>query len=618
MQLVESGDVDLDAPITQYLPELAFQQPWLASDIAVHNLLAQNSGIPDQYLLFTVNDFMTTSLEDWHRILRFLPLNAPPNSFWNYANPNFSLAGLIVQNVTGTEYTNYVEQNVFRPAGMPLSTFKPDVVRAHGDYSMGHVGTTLIPPEYTAWAAMAPAGAAWSTPTEMVTWTLNLMSEGGDVLEPSSAAAMQTAQAHMDYRPWEDYGYGIFLTDYTDIDDTSQDIMVYDHGGNVTGFSSQLFWVPERRVAISILANTINSLSGSAHCALREIAGVQPKSSEGLTTDPSTWGLYEGTYAMMNQILWDYTAQFKRDGTHLVLHYLDLGTVAPLVQVLSDTFLPDLDGDGSPDQNTDFTFIRNPDDPNNIDWVRYRLMVGERVGDFPSSIAITGDGCGTLPFTADIDMPNLEVKVAGLGPDGPVVVAEHELTQDDPADPSTAGYRHDLSVEGEAGLFFVVLTPEEGNYADLYLLYDVNGDGNFVFPDEVASTGWSSSTNARLMLLSGRQPEGDYQLWVHGTQVQDPPKTFTLEIFLVDGTNLSIDSAPSAAVKGQSYEVEVCAADTAEIDESMRGMVEFSYGFPPRRVRIPVEWQPGQSPTPMPTATQANEFRIYLPVLAND
>ncbi len=634
LQLVESGDVDLQAPITTYLPDLEFQAPWRASDIAVHNLIAQDSGIPDQYLIYTTADFAQTSLVDWAAMLRLMPLNAPPGKFWNYSNPNFSLAGLIVQTVSGVDFSDYVEEHVWRQAGMPLSTFKPDVVRTHGDYSVGHAGESIVPPEYSAWSASMPAGSAWSTPTELVKWTLALMEGGGEVLSSSSALAMQSPQADRDLRPWQYYGYGIFITDYADVDDPNRDVTVLDHGGNVLGYSSQLFWVPERRMAVSILANTVTSLSGSAHCALREVARVQPKSSAGLTTPPETWDVYEGTYAMMNQVFWDYTAEFRLVGDHLVMSYLDLGGAIPLVQVLPNTFMPDTDGDGSPDGSMDLTFIRDEAQPDDIDWARYRYLVGERVGEFPDKIEIVGDSCAAVGFTSDIETSELQVRASGLVPAASEVVEGETISQNDPQDPTTAGYKHDIMVEGEAGLFFVALTPQQGTNLELYLLSDENSDGEFSYPDELIATGLTGSNNMRILLLSGRQPAGAYQLWVHGTSVPGNA-TFRLDIIVADGTNLAVADAPQRVSQGESYQVEVCAADTSSLDAPMMGLVEFSYGYPPRRVRVPVQWQPSDWPTPEPTATSTPmpsppsrtptpvptgepDNRIYLPLLPND
>lgn len=606
MTLVDAGKVDLHAPITDYLPGLRLAAPWDASTITPHHLLTHSGGLPDNYLLYSEAQLNSVSLADWAEyILPYVPLNAPPGSFWNYSNPNFSLAGLIVERVSGVPVADYVEQNVWEKAGMPLTTFHGDEVLAHGNFAWGHYGNERLTPDRFAMPPLAPAGTAFSTPTEMVKWALTLIDDGGEVLSPASAAAMQASQINRDYTDWLDYGYGIFVTEYQDVSDPSEHVIVYDHGGNVQGWGSQLYWVPSRGIAVSILDNTLSSMGYSAGCVLEQLAGVEPRSFDGLVTDPETWGEFEGTYAMMNQVLWDFTVRITRDGDHLIMSQLDLGGGAPLTQALRDMFMIDADRDGRADEATasiDYTFIHDRADPEAVRWLRYRMQVGERVGQFPAEVPLAGMSCSPLNFTPEIDMPSLAVRASGLVQPGGEVLQDLPIAQDDPRDPSTASYKHDVRIRGEAGLFFAVARPQAGDNLELYLLHDADGDGTFAFPDEVVDVGLQGGGNARVMLLVGRQPAGDYQLWVHGNAIQGDDHTFTLQLQVMDGDQLRVQGAPTSVTAGQNYELQVCATMVQGLDEPMAGLVEFFYGYPPRRVRIPAAW------TPAPI------FETYLPL----
>jgi CubicO group peptidase (beta-lactamase class C family) len=79
-----------------------------------------------------------TALSDWAAGQSTIPLYAPPGSFWNYSNPNFSLAGLIAERASGLEYHQYMEDRVFGPAGMTSATLLPSDVLAYGDYAYEH------------------------------------------------------------------------------------------------------------------------------------------------------------------------------------------------------------------------------------------------------------------------------------------------------------------------------------------------------------------------------------------------------------------------------------------------------------------------------------------------
>jgi hypothetical protein len=404
---------------------------------------------------------------------------------------------------------------------------------------------------------------------------------------------MQTAHVATDDTPWERYGYGIFVTEFQDRADPDQSVTVYEHGGNTLGFGSQLFWVPERGVAVSILDNSPTSLGNAARCALRELAGVVPRPTSGMTTAPGTWDAFAGTYAEMNQALWDATVRITRDGDYLLMHRLEAGTVEPLLNVFGSTFKLDADRNGQPDPGTagrGYTFSTDGSDGERIRWLRNRVQVMERVGQFPASIAIEGSSCTPLAFTPEKDMPRLALRASGLVAPG-TTVAEGTVSQDDPADPSTASFKQHVTVAGEAGLFTVRIVPQPGDTLALYLLGDDDGDGRHSYPGELIDVGWEGQ-GYRLLTATGRLPAGRYAIWVHGVSVRGANRPFTLETRLVDGENLRIEGAPDAVEADRRYEVAVCARGVAGLDRPMTGLVELDYGSPPRRVRIPVDWAP--------------------------
>lgn len=599
MTLVDAGEVDLHAPITDVLPDLELPAPWDAGAITAHHLLSHTSGMPDSFKLHRLELFDSVPLETWFGdYLPQTPMAAPPGAFWNYSNAGFSLAGYLVERVSGRSHGDYTAEHVWRPAGMTRTTFSTADVEADGNFAWGHDGERRLAPGDVPGAVLSPAGMAFSTPSDLVTWAMALSAGGGAVLSPESAAAMQTPHADTDWSPWEAYGYGIFVTSYRDRDDPGQLVTVLEHGGNTTGWGSELAWVPERGIAISILDNTAASLGDSLRCALREIAGVVPRPTGGLTTPPASWDPFTGTYAEMNQALWDATVRITRDGDRLLLHRLEAGTITPLVNLYHTTFAIDADEDGRPDSNAPtrrYTFGAARPDGRPVRWMHNRIQVAERVGQFPDAVAIEGASCASIPVTPEIDIPHLTVRAAGLVPPGPESLSGLPLTQDDPADPSTAGFSRDIVVLGEAVHLVARVDLQPGDDAGLYLVGDFDGDGRFAYPGELVDVGWEGS-GYRVLTLTGRLPAGRYQLWVHGIEVRGRGRTFSLETRLVHGQQLRVASAPASASAGETLAVEVCAEGVAGLDGPMTGLVDFDYGSPPRRVRIPVKWEPGESP----------------------
>lgn len=597
MALADEGKVDVNAPITAIDPALGLPAPWQAEDITPHHLLTHTSGHPDSYRIYDIPEFYGLTLDEWvaERFPR-TPMHAPPGSFWNYANPNFSLAGHLVEVVSGLDYNTFAEQRLWRPLSMTLTTYDTAAVTAGGNFAYGHDGALRLTPAEAWMDAVAPAGGVFSTPSEMVTWALALQNGGGAALSEASATAMQEPQVWMGYAPWDHYGYGVFVTDYRDVEDAEQIVTVYDHGGNTQGWGSQLFWVPERGLTFSILDNQIASMTYTARCVLRELGGLEGIPIGGTGVPSEQWDAYVGTYAEMNNGLWDYTMQITPDEQegYLLMTRPNLGEVLPLINVFGTTFMIDQDRDGQPDPATgalDFTFLPDRDDSEQTRWVRNRGIVGERIGQFPSLVAIEGDGCATVDYLAERDAP-LTVRSAGLVPPSMETLTGQPIVQDDPTDPNTASWRQEMELSDEIGTLMLVLVPEGGEAIDLYLLHDANGDGDFDLAEELVERGIQSGSGARILSITGRPPGGAYQIVAHGLAVGEDGGSFTLQKIIVHGEQLAVEQAPQALVSGEAGAVELCARDVGALDEPMYGQLEFDYGSPPRRVRLPVTWTP--------------------------
>ncbi len=113
LQQVEVGLVDLDAPVTDWIPELRLSGQWPAELITVRHLLTHSSALPDYYEdpLGPVGD---EALGEWAGGLDGVQLHAPPGTFWNYSNPGFSLAGLVAERASGIPFRDLLYETGFR------------------------------------------------------------------------------------------------------------------------------------------------------------------------------------------------------------------------------------------------------------------------------------------------------------------------------------------------------------------------------------------------------------------------------------------------------------------------------------------------------------------------
>lgn len=119
MQLVEAGQVDLDAPVQTYVPWFTLADQTAATRITIRMLLNQNSGLGyndgtrplwDQPGIY--------SLEDRLRQMSNLALQKTPGVEFTYSNYNYMLLGMVVESVSGQPYEQYVQEKIFNPLEM--------------------------------------------------------------------------------------------------------------------------------------------------------------------------------------------------------------------------------------------------------------------------------------------------------------------------------------------------------------------------------------------------------------------------------------------------------------------------------------------------------------------
>jgi CubicO group peptidase (beta-lactamase class C family) len=117
MQLVQDGKIDLSAPIGRYLPDYPNQD--VATKVTVSNLLTHTGGTGDIFGPdFEARKASLSDLKDYVDLYGKRPLEFTPGTRFAYSNYGFILLGRIVEEVSGLTYDQYLQRNIFTPAGM--------------------------------------------------------------------------------------------------------------------------------------------------------------------------------------------------------------------------------------------------------------------------------------------------------------------------------------------------------------------------------------------------------------------------------------------------------------------------------------------------------------------
>jgi len=124
MQLVEKGQVDLDAPVTKYLPWFTTANKNLSDEITVRMCLSNTSAIPAQFEAVPSLD-PDKSLAKFVRSMEGYYVKRKPGLAYEFSEEGYSIAGLIISELSGMTYSDYIEQYIFQPLNMSKTTTNP-------------------------------------------------------------------------------------------------------------------------------------------------------------------------------------------------------------------------------------------------------------------------------------------------------------------------------------------------------------------------------------------------------------------------------------------------------------------------------------------------------------
>lgn len=253
MQLVESGELDLDTDVNRYLDfeiPAAYDQP-----VTLRHILTHTPGFEeDSRDLFSEDPAEIPTMAEW--LPTHLPERVrPPGTFSSYSNYATALAGYIVQRVSGLSWDEYVEQNIFQPLGMEQSTTRqplPD--RLAPDMSEGYVwrGGRFEAEPFEIIGGAAPAGSMSASATDMARFMLAHLNggelDGNRILSAETARLMHTrAFGH------DDRVSGFALGFY---EKSRPDLRIIGHGGNTQWFHTDLALVPSEGLGVFVSYNT--------------------------------------------------------------------------------------------------------------------------------------------------------------------------------------------------------------------------------------------------------------------------------------------------------------------------------------------------------------------------
>lgn len=262
MQLKEQDKIDLDAPVTTYLPyfQLADER---YKQITIRQLLSHQSGLPcavnpTDCENFYVQEYQspkydTGALEQSIRSLTSLKLNSAPGQQGSYSDLGFEILGDVIAKVSGQSFEDYTQAHIFTPLGMTHTSFmlkdiSPDLLSAP------HVlkGSQVVVNNYFPYSRQhAPSSNLMSNVNDMARFALASLNHGqlGNTRILSTAAYDEMWGKAYDINiPDNKYGLGWIISQLTGH-------QLIGHGGEDIGFQNAFILAPKDGIAVMIMTN---------------------------------------------------------------------------------------------------------------------------------------------------------------------------------------------------------------------------------------------------------------------------------------------------------------------------------------------------------------------------
>lgn len=258
MQLVEEGKLDLDADVNEYIDfelpaTLHGQGKADPAPITMRHLLTHTPGFEDVGEgLFVLSEEAMKPLEDY--LQDYMPARVyPPGEVMAYSNYGTALAGYIVAQVSGQDFAEYVEENIFEPLGMDKSTFRqpiPDEMEPYMSRAYNYVGDEYHKGGFE-YISGYPAGSMSTTAADMGSFMIAHLQNGQfeerRILEEETAQKMHQQQfTHHPQVPGMTLGF---------IEDKINGERVIMHNGATMIFFSHLYLVPEHDLGFFVSYN---------------------------------------------------------------------------------------------------------------------------------------------------------------------------------------------------------------------------------------------------------------------------------------------------------------------------------------------------------------------------
>lgn len=273
MRLRDEGLVELNAPITDYLPDAP-------AGVTVAQLLSHSAGLQSES-----NELWWERVpgDGWDELVQTSlspdAVRHTPGERFHYSNLGFGVLGELVARLRGKPWDEVLHEELFVPLGMTRTTPRPVAPNAQGYSVHPHADVLLPQPEHDG-GAMAAAGQMWCSIVDLARWATFIAGDTADVISEDTLTEMLRPRAvqDVDGAPWQmalGLGFQVWNIDGK---------RYAGHGGSMPGFVALCRTSLDTGVGVVVMANTTSGLTGELLTDVQAILDTHEPA-----TEPEPW-----------------------------------------------------------------------------------------------------------------------------------------------------------------------------------------------------------------------------------------------------------------------------------------------------------------------------------------
>ena len=268
-KLVSENKINWKDPVIDYLPYFQLYDSYTTTHTTIEDLLCHRVGLGtfSGDLMWYKSEL---SAEEVIKRIQYVPQAYEFRAGYGYSNLMFITAGEVIKKVTGLEWHEYVKQSFFEPLKMTRTITSTSNLTEN--YAQPHkpMEEKQEVIDWVNWDNMGAAGGIISSSDDMAKWMIMNLNRGvvnGDtIVDPAQHNLLWTphnnhvvtldAQQNLTGRHFSGYGLGWGVSDY------DGNLMV-THGGGYDGMYSYQMLIPDQKLGIMVLTNTMKGLSSA-------------------------------------------------------------------------------------------------------------------------------------------------------------------------------------------------------------------------------------------------------------------------------------------------------------------------------------------------------------------